>query len=109
MFGSRAGTGGVEWGMLEEPNKLVRLAGRNGGRPRFHDDKRRFIGDRGGFDAPFDRWAGDRYASGGECERSDFVARIDHSLTIQSYIVLRWPIACTTTMLRFTSNWQMTR
>src|SRR6266436_5871535 len=52
VLGPSAGPGRVERRMLDKPDQLVRLAGRDGGRPRLHDRKRLLIGHRRSFDAP---------------------------------------------------------
>src|SRR5215470_8674059 len=68
--------------MLEEPDELVCLAGRNRGGSRRHGGKRRFVGDRRRFDTPYDRRV-DGYGP----LRRDLVARINHPLTM---VVLLW-------------------
>src|SRR5215470_2466852 len=68
--------------MLEEPDEVVCLAGRNRGGSRRHGGKRRFVGDRRRFDTPCDRRAGG-YGS----QRRNLVARINHPLTM---VVLFW-------------------
>src|SRR5712672_386107 len=59
----------VERGMLDKPDQLTGLAGRNGGRPRLHDGKRLLIG---------------RRRSGGRGRRvcRDIVAGFSHRLTM---------------------------
>ena len=48
----RAGAGGVEGRVLEEPDELAFGAGRDGGGPRIHRGERLLVGDRRGRDPP---------------------------------------------------------
>jgi hypothetical protein len=74
----RAGAGGVERRVLEEPNELRRPSGSDRDCPSLHRRDRVFVGNQGIADAPFDRRrSGRRWKSEYQC-----VSRVNHSFTI---------------------------
>ena len=74
----RAGAGGVEGRVLQQPNELSGPSGSDGRCARLHGFDRLFVGDRGIGDAPFDRHrSGRRWKSDCQC-----ISRVNHSFTI---------------------------
>ena len=55
LLGLGAGAGGVERGVLEQPDQLARRAVGYGGGARLHDRERRLVVDQAPADPPFDR------------------------------------------------------